>query len=302
MRLFFASLALAGTLFLSAPAFADAPNVVDLSQEPQGQSTEVFEVRDAQKFSINFKASNARVNIKVNDVPVLFRIFRSQEDFTYSFNEWLKRGLNVIELSAEKFDQENMSTLTYNVFYQSPSQLVTGEKLVLFQSPAEVSLPIRQLVGIRAQTIPFLRVWKTEEVDPSPDEQRRLLEAINGFRARLVDALGKADNAFLATYNKPIRDEINRAYGRPVEGESEIMKQRMDLANRMKELVNAELITTPNLRLEELALEIIGNKRMIKVSRLDGRPLIEISRGDMHYVIDKPIFGSVGGVWEMLRE
>ena len=195
-----------------------------------------------------------------------------------------------------------MSTLTYNVFYQSPSQLVTGEKLVLFQSPAEVSLPIRQLVGIRAQTIPFLRVWKTEEVDPSPDEQRRLLEAINGFRARLVDALGKADNAFLATYNKPIRDEINRAYGRPVEGESEIMKQRMDLANRMKELVNAELITTPNLRLEELALEIIGNKRMIKVSRLDGRPLIEISRGDMHYVIDKPIFGSVGGVWEMLRE
>ena len=86
MRLFFASLALAGTLFLSAPAFADAPNVVDLSQEPQGQSTEVFEVRDAQKFSINFKASNARVNIKVNDVPVLFRIFRSQEDFTYSFN------------------------------------------------------------------------------------------------------------------------------------------------------------------------------------------------------------------------
>ncbi len=294
-------------LCLSAPpiAFAEAPpsgapNVINLNEEP-GLKEGMLATRDNQRYAVQVRARNARLFVRVNDIPIFFRLFRGAETVDIQFNEWLKRGLNIVQISAEKFDDATASSLNYNVYYQSPSQLVTGEKFVLFSSPAEVSLPIRQPIGFRAQTVPVLRIWQSDALDFSREEQARLVETINGFRVRLIEAVGKADNAFLATYDKLLRDEIARAYGRAPEGDQDVMNRRRDIAQTLKNEINAELQSTPILKSSELDFESVGNGRLVRVARLDGRPLIEVTRGTLRFVIDKPIYGRIGGVWEMLR-
>lgn len=288
------------SLVSATQAPSNAPSIVDLGVEP-GLKEGMLATRDNQRYAVQVRARNARLFVRVNDIPIFFRLFRGPETVDLQFNEWLKRGLNVVQISAEKFDDATPSALSYNVYYQSPSQLVTGEKFVLFTSPAEVSLPIRQPIGFRAQTVPLLRIWQSDPLDFSREEQSRLVEMINGFRVRLIEALSKADNAFLATYDKLLRDEIAKAYGRAPETDQDVMTRRREIASALKAEINADMQTTPILKSSELDFESVGNGRLVRVARLDGRPLIEVTRGTLRFVIDKPIYGRVGGVWEMLR-
>lgn len=302
---FLQAVLVAGALLLGVPysAFAtDAPTSVDLSQEPTGKARQEVRVVDTQqRYAIWVRASNTRITIRVNDIPVAYKILRNNELFDVSFNEWLKRDLNVIDINMERFNNEEPYDLRYQVYYQSPIQVVNGEKLVLYNSPDEVSLPLRQPVGIRINTIPALRIWQADEVTMNAEEQQRLLETINGFRSRLSDALVKADNAFLASYDKAARNEVARAYGRNSESDEETLKRRRELALTLSKLVNAPFSVTPILRIEDVTFELIADGHLVMISRSDGAPLIQAKRGDLVYTIDKPIFGNIAGVWEFLR-
>lgn len=278
-----------------------APNAINLSEEPGISPEASTSTQDSQRYAVQIRASNARIFVRVNDIPVFFKLLRDVEVVDVQFNEWIHKGLNIVQISAEKFDDGAPASLNYNVYYQSPSQLATGEKFILFMSAAEASLPLRQPVGFRAQTIPPLRIWQTDELDFSTEEQARLLDMINGFRVRMLEAVGRADNAFLATYDKLIRDEVSRAYGRTPESEADVISRRRALAETLKKEVNAQVKSTPALEVSELEFEPVADGRLVRVSRLDGKPLIDIERGSLHYVIDKPIYGRIGGIWEMLR-
>jgi hypothetical protein len=287
----------------ACPAVAtDAPTAVDLSQEPTGEIHQQVRVVDTQqRYALWVQASNTRVTVRVNDIPVAYRILRNNELFDISFNEWLKRDLNVVDINMERFNNDEPYDLRYQVYYQSPIQVVNGEKLVLYNSPDEVSLPLRQPVGIRVSTIPALRIWQADEVTMNAEEQQRLLETINGFRNRLSDAVLKADNAFLASYDKASRNEVARAYGRNSENNEETLKRRRELVVALSKLVNAPFSATPLLKIDDITFEPIADGHLIMVSRNDGSPLIQVKRGDLIYTIDRPIFGNVGGVWELLR-
>lgn len=306
MRLPFALIAAFAMLFVfSGPVFAtqvQPPTSVDLSQEPDAQATQQdIKAGDAQRYALMIKASNTRVTLRVNDIPVAYKIFRENETFDVSFNEWLKRGLNIIDLNIERFNNNEPYSLLCQVYYQSPIQVVSGDKLVLYSSPEEVNLPMRQPVGVRVNSFPSLRIWLAEEVILSGEEQQRLLDTINGLRTRFIDAVVKADNAFLASYDKAARGEVARAYGRAPETEAETLRRRGEIAANLGKLANAPFKASPVLRMEDISLVSIANNHLIQVSRNDGQPLIEVSRGDMTYTLNKPIFGSIGGIWEMLR-
>lgn len=285
-----------------APALAtDAPTAVDLSQEPTGEAPQEVKVESAQRYAIWVRATNARFTLRVNDIPVAYKILRNDEVFDVSFNEWLKRGLNVVEINMERFNKDDAYDVRYQVYYQSPIQVVNGEKLVLYNSPDEVNLPLRQPVGVRTNTIPVLRIWQTDSVNLTGEEQQRLLETMNGLRTRLSDAMLMADNAFLASFDKASRSEIDRAYGRLPMSEEQILTRRRDLAAKLGTMANAQFEASPVLTLSALVFEPIGNEHLVMVSRIDGSPVIQVKRGDLVYTLDKPIFGSIGGVWELLR-
>ena len=279
----------------------NAPNIVDLRQEPSMRHTDGVDAANRQIYAVQIQGSNLRVYVHVNDVPVFFKVLRDKASIDLSFNEWIKQGLNVIKIGAEKFDDNSPSTMSYRVYYQSPSQIVADDRLVLFSSPPELNLPVRMPIGIRVRTIPSLRVWQTEEIQFLREERGQLVDIINGFRSRLVEAVGRADDAFLSSYDRMIRDEINVAYGRPPEGRNVTLDRRRELARTFREEINAELIATEPLKASDLDFESVGGGRLIRVSRLDGEPLIKVKRGSLEFVIDKPIYGRVGGVWEMLR-
>lgn len=278
-----------------------APSSVDLTQEPDAQPQQEIKAQDSQRYAIWVRATNTRVTLRVNDIPVAYKIFRDNELFDISFNEWLKRGLNIIDINVERFNSNEPYDLRCQVYYQSPIQVVNGEKLVLYSSPDEVNLPLRQPVGVRINAFPALRIWQAEEVALTGEEQQRLLDTINGLRNRLVDAVVKADNAFLASYDKAPRGEVSRAYGRLPESETETLRHRGEIAAQLAKLINVPFHATPVLRIEDISLQAVAGNHLVMVSRNDGSPLIQVSRGDLTYTLNKPIFGSIGGIWEMLR-
>ncbi len=303
----FAVVALFLGVLASAPVCAEdsstleAPSSVNLSDEPPPPE-QIINTQDNQRFAIKLKGKNTRVFVRVNDIPVLFKILREDQEFDIAFNEWIKQGLNIVNVSAEPFDDHAASKLNYRIYYQSPSQIVSKESLTLFESPPEVNLPIRQSAGFRAKTVPDLRVWEAESVRFTPNEQSRLLDMLNGFRSRIIEAVGKADNAYLATYDKMLRDEVNVAYGRRPESKDDIIARRREIAMAFRKDVNAGLVASPVLQSSELDFEAVGNGKLVRISRLDGQPLIEVKRGTLTFSVDKPIYGRIGGVWEMLRE
>lgn len=286
------------------PAFAaddgSLPSAVDLSQEPTASDVPIGNTADSQRYALRVTASNARLQLRVNDVPVGFKIFRNSETVDITFNEWLKRGLNVVEVQMERFSEQQQYTANYSVYFQSPTQIVSGERRMLYESPEQSTLPLRQLVGLRVQSIPELRIWEAEKVDMVPEEKKRLVDAINGLRSRLVDALAHGDNAFLATYDKSIRDEIDKAYGRIPQGEQDTMKRRTEIARQLRGMVNANVVLSPELKVDDLNFELIGEGHLVRVTRLDSNPVIKVSRGNLTFTISKPVYGTVGGLWDML--
>ena len=297
-------LALAVAFIVSGQALAadNAPTVVDLNQEPQAQmSKAIGNLEDQQRYGISFKGSNVRAEVRVNDMPVFFKILRNDEEVTTTYNEWVKRGLNVVRISLERFDDKKPYSVSFNVFYQSPTQIVTDERTVLYSSRDDVLLPLRQDVGVRAPNVPQLRVWQAEDVTFDDDEKARLLEAINSLRTRLRDAMAKGDNTYLATFDKPLRDQIATAYGRPFESASDILERRKKLLEQFSSLINAPVDLTPELKMSDLVFDQYAQGRLIRVSRTDGTPLIQAKRGPVEYTIDRPVYGSLGGIWERLR-
>ncbi len=287
----------------ASPAFAssDVPTAVDLTQEPSVSETLRTTTSDSQRYAFTLKASNARMQLRINDIPIMFKVFRNSESIDISFNEWLKRGLNVVDVQIERFSEQEPYDVSFSVYFQSPTQVVSGERRVLFATPEQVSLPLRQPIGIRASSVPSMRIWQTERITFTPEEKDRLIDTINSMRRRMIDALSKSDNAFLATYDKSIRDEVEKAYGRIAGGEQETMKQRMELAERMRKLVNASVQASPELTSDDLNFEVIAEGKLVRVTRLDGGPVIKVTRGDMTFTIAKPIYGTVGGLWDIMR-
>lgn len=298
------ALAAALTLFMSLPTSAadvEAPTVVDLAQEPQAPDSGRFSTQDSQRYALHIKATNARLQLRVNDVPVVFKIFRNDDVLDIAYNEWLKRGLNVVELQIERFSDGHQYNVEYQVYFQSPTQIVTGSKTVLLASPEMLALPMRQPIGIRAQSIPQLRIWQAEVTPMTPEERQKLVDNINSLRTRLIEAMAKGDNAFLASYDKPMRAEVDRAYGRLPESETETLTRRGEIASQLRKMLNASVNASPELKVDDLQFDLLAGGQLVRVTRNDGAPAIAVSRGDLKVSLEKPIYGSIGGLWELLR-
>jgi len=289
----------------ATPAYAsgnvEPPTAVDLTQEPAAADINRALNSESQRYAFSIKASNVRLQLRVNDVPVMFKIFRNAESLDVSFNEWMKRGLNKLEVQMERFSEQQPYEVSYSVYFQSPTQVVTGERRVLFSTPDQVSLPHRQPVGIRAPSAPVMRIWQTEKIHFTVEERDRLIDSLNSLRARMIDALKKGDNAFLATFDKPIRDEIDKAYGRIPPGEQDTMKRRLEIADRLRKMVNAQVVASPELRVDDLNFDVIADGALVRITRIDGDPVIKVSRDDMSYAVTRPIYGTVGGLWDIMR-
>jgi hypothetical protein len=301
------SLAIFAALLISStalPTYASSggPTVVDLSQEPQAAEDSADNVsEDTQRYGLFMKGDNVRAEIRINDVPVFFKILRNDEAFDTTFNEWIKRGLNVIDIKMERFDDKRPYNVNYSIYYQSPTQIVNGDRTMLAQSREEVLLPLRQPIGIRTQSVPALRIWQSESVELTEEEKQRLTETINSLRSRMIDALVKSDNTFLATYEKPLRDQVDIAYGRIPEGDDEILERRKELVAQFEKLFNAAVVPSPELVPADLTFEPVGDNKLVRVTRTSGLPLIEVKRGDLVFKVERPIYGSIGGIWERMR-
>jgi hypothetical protein len=146
-----------------------------------------------------------------------------------------------------------------------------------------------------------LRVWDAEKIEMDDDEKDRLITDVNSTREQMMTALSKGDNAFLATFDKPIRDEIDIAYGRTPQTDEELLKQRTAIALKFRELVNASVVASPEIDEDSMRLDMIANGHLVRVMRLDGAPVIDVTRGGLRYTINNPIYGLIGGLWVLLR-
>lgn len=280
---------------------AGGPSVVDLSQKTGPTVPAVDNLQDTQRYVMRVTGDNIRLRLTVNGVPLASKVIRQGEVFEMPFNEWLKRDLNIAEVQIEKFNSGMAATADYQLYFQSPTQLVTQEKTVLYQSPASISLPIRHPIGLRVKSIASLRVWQAEKVIFNSLEQQRLIDALNSIRARAIEALTRADNAYLATYDKPVRDEIDKAYGRLPADAEDVIKQRKAIAASLAKLINEPIKSSEPLSAEQLSFNVIGDGNMVQVSRLDGTPVLDVKRGEVGVVLQAPIFGTIAGVWVHLR-
>lgn len=288
--------ALAAQSQVPPPAPQEIKPAAKLSAEEQEKA-----LKDAQRFNFSITASNARLQLRVNDVPVLFKIFRNEETVDVTYNEWLKPGLNVVDLNVQKFSESQPYLLKYEIYFQSAAQMVTGEKTVLVTSPEDLTLPLRQPFGVRTMSIPRLRLWQGDMVSLDAEEKTRLITAANDFRTKMIDALTKGDNAFLASYDRLIRDDIERAYGRIPETNAKTVERRTKIAESFSKMVNASVEASSELKMEDVDFELVGGGQLVRILRKDGSPVFRFGRGELQYVIDRPLYASMSGLWELIR-
>lgn len=303
-RAFGVTALLAATIISAGVARAEngaSPSVVDLTQKAGPTVPAVENLQDTQRYAMRITGDNIRMRLTINGVPLANKLIRQGDVFEVAFNEWLKRDLNIAEIQIEKFNSNLAASADYQLYFQSPTQLVTQEKTVLYQSPSSISLPIRHPIGLRVKSIASLRIWQSEKVVFNSVEQQRLVETLNGMRARAVEAFTRADNAYLATYDKPIRDEIDKAYGRLPDDAEDIIKQRKSIAAALGKLVNQPIISTDPLKPEQLDFMSIADGMLVQVRRLDGSPVMDVRRGDVAITLQSPVFGNIAGVWVHLR-
>jgi hypothetical protein len=256
---------------------------------------------DFYRYGLNIRGDNIRVELRVNDISVLFRILRNGEELDYTFNEWLRKGANYIELRVDRFNERQPYKVKFNFFFQSPTQVTSDVRQTLYVSPEEMLLPWRQNLKITLKTMPSIRLWQTEDYKLDDENKLLLIDAINLMRSDMLTALSEANNGYLATYEKPIRDQINLAYGRLPESDKEIMDLRKQIADKFAALLNERPHITEPVALDQLIFEQVADRKLVRVSRKDGSPLISAGIGDLEYAINRPIFGLIGGVWERLR-
>lgn len=302
--------ALAQTAPAAAPASATATAPAAPAQPTPGDGTGVpldpakesqSMADDFYRYGLSIKGDNIRVELRVNDISVLFKILRNGEELDHTFNEWLRKGDNFVELRVDRFNEKQPYKVKFDFYFQSPTQITNDTRRSLFASPEEMLLPWRQNLKIRVKTMPMLRLWQTEDFKLDDENKQFLLDAVNLLRSDMLIALTEANNNYLATYEKPIRDQINLAYGRLPESDKEIMASRKSIAEAFAALVNEKPKVSEPLTMEILSFDQVADRKMVRVSRKDGFPLITGSVGKLSYIVDRPIYGLIGGVWERLR-
>lgn len=295
------------TCFLAIALLATAPMAfAQTASQPQTaaprtDTRDLNNNQDSQRYAIHITGDNVRFRLSVNGIPLFSRIMSTGQVLDETFNEYMKVGVNTVEIQLERFSSAMPTTAKYEVYFQSPSQVVTGEKTFLYSSPDTIPMPLRHPLGVRVKTIPPLRIWKAERLTLLPAEQARLLQAINGLRTRFIEALERNDNAYLATHDKPIRDEINIAYGRVPETPDDIIALRKKIAKSLSELVNVPVESTPVLTTDDLIFTPVADNRLMQITRVDGGPVMHIKRGPVEITIQSPLYGLVAGVWERVR-
>lgn len=290
-----------GALFDGIQARAESQDASQTAPDAtiSGEVSAVATVQ--QRYAIEIEASNTRLQVRVNDVPVAFKVFRDRQTIDVAFNEWIKAGTNTIDVQMDRFDGVKPYTAKFNVYFQSPTQVIHNQRGTLYSSPHQLSLPLRQTLTMKSSNAVRLRVWDAEKIEMDDDEKDRLITDVNSTREQMMTALSKGDNAFLATFDKPIRDEIDIAYGRTPQTDEELLKQRTAIALKFRELVNASVVASPEIDEDSMRLDMIANGHLVRVMRLDGAPVIDVTRGGLRYTINNPIYGLIGGLWVLLR-
>jgi hypothetical protein len=284
------------------PANTAQPTASDGSGGPADPSKDSQSMADDfYRYGLSIRGDNIRVELRVNDISVLFKILRGGEELDHTFNEWMKKGDNFVELRVDRFNEKQPYKVKFDFYFQSPTQITNDTRRSLFASPEEMLLPWRQNLKIKVKTMPMLRLWQTEDFKLDDENKQFLLDAVNLLRSDMLIAMTEANNNYLATYEKPIRDQINLAYGRLPESDKEIMASRKAIADSFAALINEKPKISEPLTPEGLNFEPVADRKMVRVSRKDGFPLISASIGTLQYTIDRPIYGLIGGVWERLR-
>jgi len=294
-------LLLLGFVAFAPQAMAQQTIKIDPTTKPEPEPVEEIDRDLLNRYGFSIRAQNARALVTINGIPLLLKsmITESTEDIT--FNEWVKRGLNVVEIRIERLDSFRPYKFEYQVYYQSPSQVINGERLVLAQSKPDTALPLRQSIGMQVQTIPLMRVWDAEAITMNNEDRASLIGMINQQRHDLSEAFNKQDSLTLATYKNDIIDEVERAYGRPLLSNQDIANRRKAIAEKLATSVNSLLEVSPIAKTDDLDIDVIANGTLVRIVRKDRTPVLRIKRGDVEVVIDRPIYGIIGGAWKWLR-
>ncbi len=298
MRKFLAGLVLLAATVLAAPSVR-ATEAASSAQAMDGE--DATRPEDIYRYGLQVKGDNIRVELRVNDVTVLSRILRNGQTVDHTFNEWLRRGRNLVELRIEYFNSKKPFLAGFGVYFQSPTQVANNERTELVANPQSFVLPFRQTINLGVKTIPSLKLWQTDTVALDEQNRRLITSALNELRSRLMRALSESDNYYLATFEKPLRDQVNLAYGRIPESDKDILKAREVLLHKFNKQVNEKVDASMELASEILDFELIGNRQLVRVSRKDGYPLIKVRLGEIEYEVEKAIYGVIAGVWERLR-
>jgi hypothetical protein len=109
-----------GALFDGIQARAESQDASQTAPDAtiSGEVSAVATVQ--QRYAIEIEASNTRLQVRVNDVPVAFKVFRDRQTIDVAFNEWIKAGTNTIDVQMDRFDGVKPYTAKFNVYFQSP--------------------------------------------------------------------------------------------------------------------------------------------------------------------------------------
>jgi hypothetical protein len=294
-------------LFLSNPVLAQQSIVLDEKaaaelSKPDGEGDEEGNKQNLiDRYAFTISAENVRITLVLNGVPLFFRSILKKEDIDFTFNEWVKRGSNRIEVRLEKLDVMKQYSIRYGIYYQSPSQLVSGIRTMVYTSTPSMSLPLRQTITIDAYSVPEMLPWAGSEIILDDVVKSQIVSKINEFRANLHDAFKRGDNQFLATYNRMIEDDLAKAYGQPAQNEAKVLLKRRDIAKLLTEAVTLPIVTSDEVAVDDLDFEHLADKLLVRVSRKDQKPLIEVKQGKMKATIDRPYYAIVAGIATRVR-
>jgi hypothetical protein len=297
---------LLGLVFYT-PALAQQTIVLDdkaaaaLSKPEDSQNNNDYKKNLIDRYAFYISADNVRITLVLNGVPLFFRSVVKPEEIDFTFNEWVRRGANRVEVRLEKLDSFKPYSIQYGIYYQSPSQLVSGIRTMVYASTPSMSLPLRQTITIDASSVPELLPWAGTEITLDEVVRSEIVSKINELRSSIYDAFKRGDNQFIATYNRMIEDDLAKAYGQPVQNEAKILTRRREVAALLTEAVTLPVVASEEVTLADLDFELLAEKHLVRISRKNQKPLIDISQGKMRVQIEKPYYAILSGIPARVR-
>jgi hypothetical protein len=243
------------------------------------------------------------IQVKANGIPISDRPLDADKPLGISFNQWLIKGENSIDIDLSELQpgQPHEVSLTVGQSTVMAGQTEPAAPKVLYTLPPDAKLPFHQTVTFDAPNAPQLKLWSTEPAALDDTARQDIVKSLNTIRAALTEAVQKSDPMAVLGLQRTMIEDLALAFNFSPDDPKRLGAQRSAMKAAFDKDTDSPVGNTPEVTAKDLVFTPLADGKLVMVSRDSPGPVVEVLRGTLHFDMGAPIYGKLGGQWVPLR-